>query len=153
LDTHPAGGSISDPRTQLGALAYYYLLADPERTMIMFFGGFTPAGSWQQTWIGAVSVDVGKPQEAMRVYASGSDPQNTRLQYQVFGRRYENGLVLFKPRSYTLGVGTGSLDQATATPVTLDGLYYTVATNGAISSTPVNQITLRNGEGAILIRA
>jgi hypothetical protein len=39
LDSLPTGGSPTDPRTQIATLAYYYLLADPERTFLNFFGG------------------------------------------------------------------------------------------------------------------
>jgi hypothetical protein len=153
LDTHPAGGAVDDPRTQIGALAYYYLLADPDRTMVMFFGGYTPAAAWQHTWIGAVSADVGDPTGAMAVVASGADPQNAKLQYRVFGRTYENGMVLYKPRSYTLGVGTGTADDATATTVQLGGSYYLVAADGTVGKTAVTQVSLRNAEGVVLLKA
>lgn len=153
IDTYPGGTSTSDPRTQLATLAYYYLLADPARTMLMMYGGYAPAASWSQTWIGAVSVNVGKPAGDMKVVASGADPQNPALQYQVFGRQYDNALVLYKPRSYTLAVGTGTTDDATATTVQLGGSYYVVAADGTVGKTPVTQVSLRNGEGAVLLKA
>ena len=153
LDTYPAGGAVDDPRTQIGALAYYYLLADPDRTMIMFSGGYSPAAAWSKTWIGAVAVDVGDPVGAMKMVASGADPQKPSLQYQVFGREYENGLVLYKPRSYTLGVGTGTADDTTATTVQLGGKYYVVAADGTVGKTAVTQVSMRNAEGMVLVKA
>ena len=42
IDSHPAGGSPTDARTQIATLAYYYLVADPDRTFLMFFGGSQP---------------------------------------------------------------------------------------------------------------
>ncbi|HEX5273138.1 MAG TPA: hypothetical protein VFW33_21730, partial [Gemmataceae bacterium] len=43
LDSVPAGGSPTDPRTQIATLAEYYLLADPTRTFLDPFGGDAPA--------------------------------------------------------------------------------------------------------------
>ena len=153
LDSHPGGGSSSDPRTQLGALAYYYLLADPDRTLMMFFGGANPSAAWSQSWIAAAEVDVGRPAGTMTILASGLDPQNRALEYRVYAREYQNALVLFKPRSYRLGQGTGTTDMATATEHTLTGTYRVLNANGTLG--PILHhptISLRNGEGMILIR-
>jgi len=154
LDTHPGGGgSSNDPRTQLGALAYYYLLADPERTLMMFFGGANPSAAWSQSWIAAAEVDVGRPAGNMTILASGLDPQNRALEYRVYAREYQNALVLFKPRSYRLGQGTGTTDTATATQHTLTGTYRVLNANGTLG--PILQhptVSLRNGEGMILIK-
>ncbi|HEY8504529.1 MAG TPA: hypothetical protein VIL46_08095, partial [Gemmataceae bacterium] len=61
LDTLPQNGSPTDPRTQIAALAYYYLLADPDATMLMFFGGAEPNTSWTRHWVPAAAYDVGRP--------------------------------------------------------------------------------------------
>ena len=45
LDSYPDGGSITDPRTQLATLAYYYLLSDPVTTFLDVFGGAEPVMS------------------------------------------------------------------------------------------------------------
>ncbi|MCZ2343330.1 MAG: hypothetical protein LC104_16280 [Bacteroidales bacterium] len=154
LDTYPGGGgSVSDPRTQLGALAYYYLMADPDRTMIMFFGGDNPAADWDKTWIHAAEVNVGRPTGAMTVWATGSDPENPALDYRVYSRDYGQAVVLFKPRSYKLGQGTGTINDATATQHQLTGNYQLLnadGTRGPVQTNPT--ITLRNGEGAILLK-
>lgn len=123
LDSHPGTGSISSERTRMGTLAYYYLLADPNDTFLMFFGGYAPASAWDKVFVPAATVDVGQPTAGMNVFASGTDPQNSRLNYKVYGRDYGNAKVLFKPRSYTAGVGTGTTDDATATTHELGGNY------------------------------
>lgn len=154
LDTYPGGGgSVEDPRTKLGALAYYYLLADPDRTMVMFFGGDNPAADWEKTWIGAAEVNVGQPTGAMTVFATGSDPENLALDYRVYGRDYGNAIVLFKPRSYKLGQGTGTTSDATATTHTLTGQYQALNADGSRGPVLTNPtVSLRNGEGAILLK-
>lgn len=152
LDTLPDGGSVSDPRTRISALAYYYLLADPDRTMIMFFGGDDPNAAWSTTWIPAAEKDVGAPLGERTTFATGVDPRNPALQYKVFARQYENALVLYKPLSYTLGVGTGTLDNGTATTHNLGGRYRVLNADGTLGPV-VTQVTLRNGEGTVLIKA
>lgn len=152
LDSLPTGGSPTDPRMQLATLAYYYLLADPDRTFLMFYGGFAPASSWTQHWTAAVGVDVGDPTGTMRTFATGADPTNAALTYKVFARDYAGGLVLYKPLSYAAGRGNGTLADATATTHSLGGNYRVVQANGTLGPV-VNQIALRNGEGAVLVEA
>ena len=152
LDSHPGSLAVNDPRVQMGTLAYYYLFNDPESTYLMFHGGFSPSASWEQTWIPAVSTDIGQPVAEMDLFAAGLDPQNNDLIYNVFGRHYSNAFTLFKPLSYTLGKGTGTLDDATATTHQLNGTYRNLNPDGTLGPT-VTQVTLRNGEGAVLIRA
>jgi hypothetical protein len=152
LDTHPGSSSLNDPRLKSGTLAYYYLLADPNKTMLMLYGGFSPSGPWSASWIPAISTNVGKPTTEMSVFASGKDPENAALDYKVFGRAYDNALVLYKPRSYTLGTGTGTLNDATATTHNLGGNYRVLSVDGTLSPV-VNQVSLRNGEGVVLMKA
>jgi hypothetical protein len=152
LDSLPTGGSTTDPRTQLATLAEYYLLADADRTMLMFYGGFSPSSSWVQHWSQAAAVNVGKPIGAMRVFASGSDPTNSALTYKVLSRDYEKALVLYKPLSYATGKGDGTLADATATQQQLGGNYRRVNSDGSLSGV-ITSIWLRNGEGAVLLKA
>lgn len=151
LDTYPAGGSPTGDRTQLASLAYYYLLADPERTFVMFNGGYEPSTSWQRHWTDAVKFDVGKPRSAWSTFAVGADPENTALQYRIYQRPYDRALVLYKPLSYAKG-RTGTLADRTATTHQLGGRYRVLNANGTLGSV-VTRITLRNGEGAILVKA
>jgi hypothetical protein len=151
LDTFPGGGSPLDPRTQLGALAYYYLVADPDRTMLMFFGGSSPSSSWYEHWSAAAGVNVGRPTGAMRTFATGTDPANAALTYKVFARDYGNALVLYKPLSYAQAKPEGTTADATATTHQLGGNYRAVNSDGSLGPV-VQAIRLRNGEGAVLVR-
>jgi hypothetical protein len=152
IDSYPGGGSPTDPRTQLATLSYYYLLGDPQRTFLIFYGGSNPSSSWTQHWSAAAAVDVGQPTGAMRVFLTGTDPANPALTYQVFARDYTNALVLYKPRSYKAGVGTGTTGNDTGTYTPLGGTYRQVNADGSLGPV-VTAITLRNGEGAVLIKA
>ncbi|MFM8275018.1 MAG: Ig-like domain-containing protein, partial [Gemmata sp.] len=152
IDSSPQGGSRYDARTQVATLAYYYLLADPDRTFLMFFGGDSPSTSWTEHWSPAVNVNVGQPAGAMKVFATGTDPSNTALSYQVLAREYQNALVLYKPRSYAQGKGEGTTADNTATTHQLGGTYRAVNANGTLGAAATS-ITLRNGEGAILVKA
>ena len=152
LDSHSGTGSTTSERTRTGTLAYYYLLADPDKTFLSFFGGQAPAAAWNQLFIPAAAVNVGRPTGAMTTFATGTDPQNATLTYKVFARDYGNAKVLFKPRSYALGRGTGTTDDATATAHNLGGNYRVLKSDGTLGPV-VTSITLRNGEGAVLMKA
>ncbi len=54
-DSHPERGDPTDERTQLATLAYYYLLADPDSTFLMFYGGFKPSTTWREHWTAAAA--------------------------------------------------------------------------------------------------
>jgi hypothetical protein len=136
---------------QLASLAMYYTLADPDLSFLMVNGGNEPASSWKRHWIGAVEFDVGRPLGKHTIVAKGRDPADRSLVYKVYGRRYENALVLYKPLSYTRGE-TGGIGAATATTHRLDGWYRVVAADGSLGAR-VNQVTLRNGEGVVLAKS
>ncbi|QDU23361.1 Ig-like domain-containing protein [Urbifossiella limnaea] len=152
IDSRSDGGSATDARTQLATLAYYYLLADADRTFLMFYGGESPSTSWTQHWSEAVRVDVGLPTAAYREFATGRDPLSPTLTYKVYARDYENALVLYKPLSYTQGVGEGTVNAQTATTHALGGNYRKVNADGTLGPVATS-VTLRNGEGAVLVKA
>jgi hypothetical protein len=151
LDTYPGKSSPTDPRTQIAALAYYYLLADPQRTFVMFNGGYAPSSPWSQHWTNAVNFNVGRPQGTWGVFAQGHDPERPYLSYTIFERQYDNALVLYKPISYANG-RTGTTDDKTATWERLPGRYRELRADGTLGPV-VTSVTLRNGEGAILVPA
>ena len=151
IDSSAQGGSPLDARTQIATLAYYDLLADPTRTFLMFYGGDSPSTSWTQHWSPAVNVNVGQPTGAMQVFASGTDPSNSALTYKVFSRTYSNALVLYKPLSYSQTVGEGTTADNTATTVQLGGSYRVVNADGTLGQV-VTSVSLRNGEGEILMK-
>jgi hypothetical protein len=152
LDTLSAGGSPTDPRTRMAALSAYYLLSDPQATFFMAWGGEEPASAWSRHWWDAIAFNVGKPRGGFTEFASGSDHVNPALTYRVFQRSFDNALVLYKPLSYAAGQGTGGTGDGTATTHMLDRNYRLLSANGTLG--PVTRtVTLRNGEGAILVRA
>jgi hypothetical protein len=151
LDSYPGSTSVTDPRTQIGTLAYYYLFADPNRTMLMFYGGYQPNADWDLGWIDAAEVNVGLPISDRTVFARGADPQNLSLEYRVYAREYGNALVLYKPRSYFQGT-TGTTADATATTHQLGGSYRALHADGTLGPV-ITQITLRGGEGTVLMKA
>ncbi|QEL14841.1 hypothetical protein [Limnoglobus roseus] len=150
LDSLVQGMDWSDPRVQLTTLAMYYTLADPNLSMLMMNGGNEPASSWTRHWTDAIKFNVGQPTGDFKVVQTGVDPANKSLVYKVYGRTYQNALVLYKPLSYTRGVNGTTADN-TATVYQLDGYYRPVKADGTLG-TAVNKITLRNGEGVILAK-
>jgi hypothetical protein len=150
FDSSYQGGSPTDPRTQLATLAAYYLLQDPATTFLDPFGGSEPATSWTRHWIPAAAYDVGQPAGGWSLFATGPDPANTALTYRVYQRTYGNALVLYKPLSSGNSV-PGGLADATATVHALGGSYALLQADGTLGPV-VTSVTLRNGEGAILIK-
>jgi hypothetical protein len=153
IDSHPQGGSPTDPRTQLATLAYYYLLSDPETTFLMFYGGFEPATGWARHWVGAAAYDIGRPAGKWSPWASGVDPSNKSLSYRIYQRKFKSGWVLYKPLSYARGAtAISSLAAESATKHDLGGTYRPLRADGTLGGA-ITSISLRNGEGAILIKS
>jgi hypothetical protein len=151
LDSVSAGGAETDPRTQIATLADYYLIGNPKSTFLMLWGGQDPASSWTNHWFNALSYNVGQPEGGYSLFATGQDPSNRALTYNIYERKYTNALVLYKPLSYTLGKGTGTTAANTATTEKLGGTYRELNADGTLGP-PITSISLANGEGAILIK-
>lgn len=151
LDTLPNGGSPTDPRTQIASLAYYYMLADPKKTYVMFNGGYEPSTSWKRHWTEAVRYNVGQPRGTWSTFATGRDPGNRGLTFKVYQRQYDRALVLYKPLSYNRGT-SGTTSDSSATYHKLNGRYRPLRADGTLGPV-VTSVILRNGEGAILIKA
>ncbi|MFL5340745.1 MAG: hypothetical protein ACJ8F7_11390 [Gemmataceae bacterium] len=150
LDSLATGDQAVSARWQLGTLAYYYLLADPNQTMLMFNGGNEPSSTWARHWSPAAQFNVGQPQGSWSVFATGKDPSNATMTYKVYERQYSNALILYKPLSYYRGVA-GTTTDRTATTHDLGGTYRPLNADGTLGA-PITRITLRNGEGAILVK-
>jgi hypothetical protein len=151
LDSLPTGGSPTDARTQLATLASYYLLADPETTFLDFYGGYEPATAWARHWSPAAAYDIGRPNGTWSLLATGADPANPGLTYRVYQRSFANAVVLYKPLSYANNV-TGTLSTGTATTHALGATYHVLQADGTLGAA-VTSVSLRNGEGIILVRA
>jgi hypothetical protein len=152
IDSHPQGGKPDDARTQLATLAYYYLIADPDTTFLMMNGGNEPGSAWSRHWTAAVAYDVGRPAGKASQFATGADPGNGKLSYRVYQRPYERALVLYKPLSYVRGSSAkGALGEETATRHDLPGTYRPLRADGSLGEA-VTSVSLRNGEGAILVK-
>ncbi len=152
LDTYSGNAvAVNDPRSQMASLAYYYLLADPDKTFLMFNGGQEPAAPWQSVFVPAATVDVGRPTGAMTTWMTGLDPESPALTYQVLRREYANAVVLHKPLSYKIATGTGTRSDATATTHDLGGNFRRLNPDGSRGPL-IASITLRGGEGAVLMR-
>ncbi len=151
LDSLAQGDTALTPRWQIGTLAYYYLLADPNQTALMFNGGNEPNTGWSRHWSPAAAFDVGQPQGDWSVFAAGKDPSNLAMTYKVYERQYSNALILYKPLSYNLG-RAGTSAENTATTHYLGGTYRPLNADGTLGAA-ITRITLRNGEGAILVKA
>jgi hypothetical protein len=153
LDGYPAGGDPTDARTQLATLAEYYLLADPDSTFLMFFGGHEPATTWRRHWAPAAAYDVGKPTGPWSRLVEGDDPANPVMKYRVYRRTYERAVVLFKPLSHKPGdwkVRPTTGDD-TATTHELGEAWRPLRADGTPGEA-VPRVRLRNGEGAILVK-
>jgi hypothetical protein len=151
LDSYPQGGAVTEARLQLATLAYYYLLADPQATFLMLYGGYEPSTPWQRHWQAAVAHDVGRPTGRWSMWTSGTDPSNPRLTYRVYRRRFTKALILYKPLSHARGFrGRPATGDETATRHDLGGAYRPLRADATLGN-PTTSIALRNGEGAILI--
>ena len=152
LDTLPTQNiDANDARMQMSSLAMYYAVADANLSFLMLNGGNEPASSWSRHYFKAVETNVGKPKGGPTEFATGQDPAARNLVYKVYQREYTNALVLYKPLSYTRGT-SGGVGANTATTHTLSGSYRVLRPDGTLSS-PVRSVTLKNGEGAVLIKA
>jgi hypothetical protein len=99
-----------------------------------------------------VAHDVGKPRGKWSQRATGPDPSNPALSYRLYQREYDKALVLYKPLSHERGkVVTASLGDETATTHDLDDTYRPLRADGTRGE-PISRISLRNGEGTILIK-
>jgi hypothetical protein len=154
IDSLPQRGSPTDERTQLATLAYYYLLADPGSTFLCFFGGSEPGTAWQRHWTPAAAYDVGRPTGRWSRFVEGADPSNPAMKYRVYQRAYERALVVYKPLAFKDGdwKTQAAIGDETATALDLGGTYRPLRADGSLGD-PVTRVSLRNGEGAILIRS
>ena len=165
-----------------GVAAYYllqnpgkdYWNADSTNTR------YWPTVSLQEKeWSHALEVDIGQPTDKVPdgvdapnitywgvwVFAEGADPGHpdypdiTKSRYKIYARDFTKGLVLLKPKSgnnpslSTFADNTATTHQLPVTSDNPSGTYFMVYDDGSIdTTTPLTNITLRNGEATILIK-
>ena len=78
-------------------------------------------------------------------WANGADPADPTKTYHIMARNYANALVLVKYRPYN-----STMFDASVTVHQLDQTYTPLNSDGTLGS-PINSISLRNNEAAILI--
>lgn len=153
-------------RDKLFALSTFYLGQNPATDYFNAWWGYYYGPNLAFYYVPAIEVDIGQPApppsaattwiQGAYLFATGTDTTvaDGLSKYRVYARNYTKGLVLVKPRSDRVtSVGTvGGLGDNTATTHQLPGLYYPVNADGTLGAL-TSQITLRNTEGAILVKA
>ena len=143
------GYSISYGDALLGSLAWH-LATRTEDSILMLYGNHTSpseAGWDTLTWRGCVDVvddQLGEAVGSPYQFANGTDPLGRT--YRVWGRDYDNGLVLVRPR-YRSDDG---IEPETAVTVPLSSPLAPVSPGGKIGLASPS-VTLRNGGAAILL--
>jgi len=154
-------------RDKYMALAAFLVIQKPETDYFStwwsnYYGG---AKAPYFNWIPAVTLDYSQPTgiipagkdargtRGAYVLQTGDDPTST-YPYFVYARDYTKALAVVRP---VTGNGSFLTNSAVtvnlpATPDNPSGKYYLVDYFGNVSTTPVTRVTLRNAEGAILIK-
>ena len=105
-------------------------------------GGYTP-----NKWFGAIEYNIGQPTADYYTFASGTDPVGQP--YKVYARQFQNALVLV--RVYQDG-SYNNFSNSTAATINLGASYNRLNVDGTVTPTAISSISLRNSEGAILIK-
>ncbi len=141
-------GEYSLAETMLGNLIFYLMARTPS-TIFYEKGTNSPStAGWDSlTWRGCIDVaneELGEALGAPYTLSSGVDPLGNA--YVVKARRYERGLVVLRNRGdWNEGIEVGS-----AVTVTLPQQLRPVTPSGSTTN-PVQTLSLRNGQGAILL--
>jgi len=145
---YTAGNSASsDARYELAALASYYMVV-PNPPDNFAFERDSPYPPFEQIWHTAIETSIGSPLGPRSVYREGTDPNGWN--YRIWARDFGNALVLSRPIA---AWNYQTFDDTTAVTVTLPaGDTYRPLNSDGTRGAPVNSITLRNAEAAILIK-
>jgi len=137
---------ISLDRDAIFGLAAYYLVVGD----YTYYGyGKHPYGQ-ALTWYNlAADFDIGRPAGPYEkiVLAQPTAPEGEQLDKVLYVRRFSNALVVVRPSQPALGWGDD-----TAIQYDLDGRHRPLLADGTLGN-PVQQVSLRLGEAAILIPA
>ncbi len=113
------------------------------------YGAFLNSGFDTLSWIPAMEYELGWPAQHYQLAASGPAVDQTGGSYKVWSRQYPYGVVYIRPVD---GFDAKWGSQSTPVTVSLGGNYRQLQTDGTLG-TVVTQISLRGGEGAIMIPA
>ncbi len=139
-----------EARDNIAALAMYYLSMNKNVYFFSYQCILDYAIDMRTDgWFDAIAYDIGKPIGKYYLFANGQDPSNTSVEYKIFARNFTKGLVLLKPRPTWSSTNYGD---ESATTHNLDKTYRLLRADGTLSE-PINAVTLRNWEGAILVEA
>jgi len=168
-------------RDRIFGVSAYYLLQNPGKDYWAAWSSnwYWPSmENNQKYWSHALEVDIGQPTDKVPdgvdapnitywgvwVFAEGADPGHpdypdiSKSRYKIYARDYTKCLVLLKPKSgnnpsiSTFADNTATIHNLPVTSDNQSGRYFFVNDDGSIGSTPLTNITLRNGEAAILIK-
>lgn len=165
----PATKTLATDRYKLFYLASFYLIKNPNLFYSFQIEASDDYPNSQRCldhpssflWFGAEDYNIGQPKvnsfnkpdytgAADSIehfeFASGQDPSNAANAYHVLAREYDNVLVLVKMKPKM----TSLTEDTTMTAHDLSGTYRPLNADGTLGA-PVTSITLRNGEGAILL--
>lgn len=165
-----AGAPVTRVREEIYGLASYLLMSSPTT----YFDPGDPMGNpdehWFKAieWVGGKDIDTGVPYPGIGnvsaaepdsyQFASGQDPSMPTRNYYVFARKFDNGLVLLKPRPQfnslydDTSITTHNLPTYDLGGGQTSNRYYKLNNDGTIDSIPITSISLHNAEGAILIK-
>lgn len=138
-------GGLSKERDQNYCLAAYYIVKGDNTYFNWFYDNGAIYNVDPRTlWFGTEAVDIGQPVGEYTT-VSGRAPNEGGYNYTIWERQFEKGFVLFRPRSWWLGL----IDDRSAVTVSLNGLYRVVANNGTLGPW-LSQVAVRGNEGVIL---
>ena len=157
-------------REQIYVLACFYIMQDPSLDYVVMAWGLNRFNFPRIRWIDLLGFDIGKPtleipagcspafetDNGTYILHGGCDPGAPDKTYKVYAREYTKALVVAKPLSCkgpnpTLEMNPREYSEATTTIHRLGSRYRRLYADGTVGSL-VNQIELRNAEGAILIK-
>ncbi|HZL85761.1 MAG TPA: hypothetical protein VFD07_10330, partial [Candidatus Krumholzibacteria bacterium] len=142
-------GEYSYAETLLGNLTWYLMTRTPG-TLFYEMGTSAPsAAGWDTlTWRGCIDVaneELGVVASAPYTLASGTDPLGNA--YVVKARNYERGLVVLRNR----GDWDEGIEPQSAVTVQLPRSLTVVSPEGVTSPTFVNSLSIRSGQGYLLL--
>lgn len=148
------GWSISSLRQAIYNNLCFYLAARSDSTWLFMrpasgnaYGAFLNPGFDTLAWIPAMGYELGWPAQHYQLTQSGASPDQSGGTYKVWQREYPNGRVYIRARD---GFESKWGDASTAVTVNLGGSYRKLLADGSLSDV-ITQISLRGGEGAIIV--